>query len=111
MPLNSLFDIIQKVRERNPGFSKRYAEAEALGRWPLAVGEVISKHAQAIRVQDGVLWVEVDHPIWRAELHYRKTQILDILNGKIPGAKELLAPPQKVLLDIYFVSKSRNQRS
>ncbi len=90
MRLNSLFEIIKKVQEKYPVFSIRYAEAEALGRWDLAVGKLISKHSRAIRVQNSILWVEVEHPIWRAELHYRKNQILNILNNKTSSSKEIL---------------------
>lgn len=94
MKLDSLIDIIKKAQARHPSFSLRMEEAEALGRWEHAVGEVIAKNARAIRVEQSVLWVEVEHPIWRAELHYRKKQILDILNGITPCAKKSLSPPQ-----------------
>ena len=80
MGFNKINDILKQVRERYPVFGKRWQEAEALGRWELAVGPQISKHSRAIRVLEGVLWVEVDHPVWKSELHYRKRQILEILN-------------------------------
>jgi len=108
MSLQSIFEIIKKAQERHPAFKQCIAEADALNRWKLAVGEVIAKHAQAVRVKRGILWVEVDHPIWKAELHYRKQQILDILNGKtlesLPGATQLTSP-MEILTDIYYVSK------
>lgn len=103
MQLDSLFEIIKKAQEKHPAFSMRLAEAEALGRWKIAVGDLIAKHARAIRVQNSILWVEVEHPIWRAELHFRKQQILDILNGKSPSAKELLDPPKEILKDILYL--------
>src|SRR3954454_13552274 len=103
MGLESLLDILKKAQESHPSFKLRLAEAEALERWKLAVGEVIEKHAKAIRVQNGVLWVEVQHPIWKSELHYRKQQILDILNGKATGANSKLTPPAEVLTDIYYL--------
>lgn len=107
MFLQSLVEIIKKAQERNPVFSQRLAEAEALGRWRIAVGEVIAKHSNAIRVKDGVLWVEVEHPIWRSELHYRKQQILDILNGKTPCAQKGLTPPQSILKDIIYLEPKK----
>ena len=103
MIFESLLDIIRKAQDRHPTFSTRLAEAEALGRWPIAVGETIAKHARAIRVKDSVLWVEVEHPIWRSELHYRKQQILDILNAKAPCARQVLASPKDVLIDIFYI--------
>jgi predicted nucleic acid-binding Zn ribbon protein len=107
MRLNSLFEIIQKARQKYPALSTRMAEAEALGRWEIAVGELIAKHSRAVRVQDSVLWVEVEHPIWRSELHYRKQQILDILNGKSPCSKKGLSPPKEILKDIFYIEPYR----
>ena len=109
MPLDSLLEVIKKAQNRNPGFAARLAEAEALGRWEIAVGDLIAKHSNAIRVQDSVLFVEVDHPIWRSELHYRKQQILDILNGKTPCAKAYLTPPREVLKDIFYIDFRRGR--
>ncbi len=99
---HSLLDIIKKAQKKYPKFSQRVSEAEALGRWQIAVGENIAKHSRAVRVQEGVLWVEVDHPVWKSELHYRKQQILDILNGKSPCAQTGLTPFQETLSDIYY---------
>lgn len=98
MALNSLLEVIKKVQEKNPAFSARMAEAQALSRWEIAVGETISRHSKAIRVQNSVLWVEVAHPIWRAELHYRKQQILNILNQKPSDSSN------PILKDIIFVA-------
>jgi predicted nucleic acid-binding Zn ribbon protein len=103
MALNSLLDIIRKAQQKHSAFSARMSEAEALGRWELAVGAVIAKHSRAIRVQNAILWVEVDHPVWKSELHYRKQQILDILNGKTPSAHSKLPQAKEILQDIFFV--------
>jgi predicted nucleic acid-binding Zn ribbon protein len=80
MSFNSLADILKKLQALNPVLSKRIHEAEALSRWDTAVGPAIAKHSRAIRIQDSVLWIEVDHAVWKTELHYRKRQILDLLN-------------------------------
>ena len=101
--MDSLQEIIRKAQNKYPAFSLRLSEAEALGRWKIAVGEIIAKHARAFRVQDAILWVEVEHPIWKSELHYRKQQILDILNGKTPDAKNSLTAPKEILKDIFYV--------
>ena len=93
MGLDDFLSILNRARSRYPRFGKRLEEAEAVGRWEKAVGPLIAKHARAIRVEDSVLWVEVDHPIWKTELHYRKRQILEILNA---GLKD-------VLKDIFFI--------
>lgn len=97
MAFSPLTEILSLVQKKYPALNKRIREAEALGRWESAVGPMIAKHSRAIRIQDSVLWVEVDHPIWKAELHHRKRQILDLLNGKKPEAD---SPP---LVDILFL--------
>jgi len=79
--LDQLLDILKKVGGKYPAFAKRMSEAEALTNWEQAVGATISKHARAVKVVDGVLFVEVDHPIWKTELHHRKRQILEALNN------------------------------
>lgn len=80
MAFGRLDDILRVLGTKYPALSKRLGEAKRVVHWEKVVGPVIAKHARAIRVENGVLWVEVDHPIWRSELHHRKRQILDLLN-------------------------------
>ncbi|MBI2711396.1 MAG: DUF721 domain-containing protein [Bdellovibrio sp.] len=103
MKFQNLLQIIKGAQKNHTGFSLRMQEAEALGRWDIAVGEQIAKHAKAVRVHESILWVEVEHPIWRAELHYRKKQILDILNGITPCARPALSAPKEILKDICYL--------
>jgi predicted nucleic acid-binding Zn ribbon protein len=93
---DSISDILRKLQARNPALSKRIQEADALSRWDLAVGAAISKHTRAIRIQDSVLWIEVDHPVWKTELHYRKRQILDLLNQVQLPTKSTSSPKPTV---------------
>src|SRR4051812_33856973 len=100
MGFDRLADILKFIGSHNPLMTKRIEEAEALARWEKAVGPAVAKHARAIRVQDSILWVEVDHPIWKSELHHRKRQILDLLNarGAPPNASsEILAAIEDIL--------------
>ncbi len=76
----SILEVVDQLKVKYPGFGLRFNEAKAFGRWEKAVGPLIAKHSRAIKVVDSVLWVEVKHNIWQAELHYRKAQILAILN-------------------------------
>jgi len=101
MSFLKLMEILGKARGQYPGLAKRLDEAEALGRWEKAVGPIIMKHSRAIKVQDEVLWVEVDHPIWKSELHHRKRQILAILNQ--PENQPRNQKEQPVLKDILFL--------
>ncbi|MFZ9596366.1 MAG: DUF721 domain-containing protein [Bdellovibrionia bacterium] len=103
MIFEKLVDIIKKAQNHYPSFSNRMLEAEALGRWKIAVGDTIAKHSRAVKVKDSILWVEVEHPIWRSELHYRKKQILDILNAKTPCPRSGLGEPKDILTDIFYI--------
>ena len=96
MALSSIFEIFERMQKRNPALKKRIREATAFDRWNAVVGPGIARHARALRVIDQILWVEVDHPIWRAELHARKNQILEALQKDMEGE-------EKVLSDIRFV--------
>ena len=97
--MDRLFDILKKLQTQYPNFAKRMQEVNALSRWDNAVGPMIAKHSRAIRVDQKVLWVEVDHPIWKSELHHRKRQILEILNQT--KAETQNGP----LEDIHFIDK------
>ena len=133
MAWDRLLDIIRKAQQKHPAFGRRIVEAEAVGRWEMAVGPQIAKHTSAVRVEDGVLWVEVDHPIWKSELHHRKHQILQILNEGRPEAqpetapeaepslKRLgvapapktpppLAPARQILNDLFFIDPRKKPR-
>ncbi len=79
--MKRLKDILREIESSNPVFAKKWHEAEALTRWQEAVGNVICKHTEVIKVENQILWVAVDHPAWKTELHYRKKQILDLLNS------------------------------
>ncbi len=98
MSFSKFTDILKALRQRYPALSNRLEEAEALSRWDAAVGPAISKHSRAIQVKDGVLWVEVDHPVWKSELHHRKRQILEKLNQKIKESAPKDPPIHDLLL-------------
>ncbi|MEK6706605.1 MAG: DUF721 domain-containing protein [Bdellovibrionota bacterium] len=106
MAFTRLSDILKKAGTRYKALSNRINEATALGRWELAVGSSIAKHTRAFRVQDSVLWVEVDNPIWKAELHYRKRQILEKLNES--GNEASSQPLPKTLKDILFLDRRKS---
>lgn len=84
-------------------------ESQAVSRWERAVGPLIAKHAQVLRVVEGVLWIEVDHPIWKTELQHRKAQILAALNqahAPTPGrGSSASSESQWVVTDLYWVEK------
>ena len=117
MSFRGILDILRNLQDRHPALGKRIREAEAMERWEAAVGPAIAKHARPVRVVDGVLWVEVAHPVWRSELHFRKRQILEILNAGRPALsaeRPELSPAEVPLTDLWLVEpgpQSPSQRS
>ena len=102
MSLFSLQDILRKLAQKNPHLGRRIEEVQSLQFWDRAVGDLIAKHARALKVESGVLTVEVDHSVWKAELHHRKAQIISKMN-------ESLSESQKIK-DLFLVD-SRGSRS
>jgi hypothetical protein len=50
-------------------------------RWKELVGEEMSEYAQPLKIDRGVLWVEVANSSWLQQLQYEKLELLDILNS------------------------------
>lgn len=107
MSLRSLTDILDQLRARFPALGARIQEASALSRWEEAVGGAIARHSRALRIQDGVLWIEVDHPAWKSELHHRRRQILEKLNGLLAGP----SAGAEQLKDLHLVEPRTELRS
>ena len=101
MKPTSLGDILEEIKRKHPELSKRMGEAKTLDRWEAAVGPAIAKKSKVVAVRGGTLIVEVAHPVWRSELHYRKTQILEALNA--PAGKDNGSTPSTRITDLYFV--------
>jgi predicted nucleic acid-binding Zn ribbon protein len=109
MGFNRFSDILKKIQAGNPVLAKRIQEAEALSRWEVAVGPAIAKHSRAIRIQDSVLWIEVDHPVWKTELHYRKRQILDLLN-RAPAEIKAGSKAPELIIDLLLLDSRPPRR-
>jgi len=50
------------------GLKERLAERELLLAWPRVVGARIARCSRAVDIQDSVLILQADHPVWRQEL-------------------------------------------
>jgi predicted nucleic acid-binding Zn ribbon protein len=101
MSFQSLSDVLRAIRERNQVLNRRIDESFAVAKWERAVGPLISKHTQVLRVVEGVLWIEVDHPIWKTELQHRKAQILAAINQSTESS---------LITDLFWVEKKPNPK-
>ncbi len=120
MAFNSIKDILDKIRSRNPALEKRLEEALAVDAWEKTVGSQIAKHARALKVEDGILWIEVDHSVWRTELHHRKRQILEKLNEAVfpkdaeareTAGKKAKKPRTDTIKDLFLIETKRSNFS
>ncbi len=67
--------------------------AAVMAAWPGAVGDVVAAHVRPRRLQDGVLVVEVDEPVWATQLRYLEEDVLRRLGRKVrPGVVKSIRP-------------------
>lgn len=76
-------DILPSVL-RSIGLDRRLKEHEILAIWPRVVGAEIAARSQPVRVENGVLYVRVDHSAWMQELHFMEREILAKLKESAP---------------------------
>jgi len=50
-------------------------------RWKELVGEEMNEYAQPLKIDKGVLWLEVANSAWLQQLQYEKLDLLDTLNS------------------------------
>jgi len=71
-PLGSVLDALVK----SLGIEKQIEQYKIFDAWNGIVGEQVAKVAQPERLHNGTLIVNVNNAPWRAELTYRKREIL-----------------------------------
>ncbi len=98
--METLNQVLARIIKAHTTLKKGVEEAQILEIWPLAVGEALGKHTRAIKLKGKTLWVEVDHPVWKQELHSNKMLAIKRMNDKL---RELLSD-QHVVEDIFLVS-------
>lgn len=65
---------------RDLGIDKAIRQNMAVSRWDEVVGERISQVSQAQRIENGVLFVRVESPVWRNELVFMKNNLIENIN-------------------------------
>ncbi len=68
------------------GMDDRLSRYQAWLIWDKVVGEQIANRARPLRFRQGVLEVQVDHPVWMQQLQMLKPKILEKLNQQLPNA-------------------------
>ncbi len=75
IPISSSLDGVMRSL-RGP---TRQAVGGLFGRWNEAVGEQVAQHVTPIKLDDGVLVVEVDDPAWATQVKFLSTMITERL--------------------------------
>jgi predicted nucleic acid-binding Zn ribbon protein len=75
VPLSASLDGVVRAL-RGPG---RRDVGGVFGRWDDAVGPHVAAHAQPVRLDDGVLLVEVDEPAWATQMSFLATKVRERL--------------------------------
>jgi len=65
--------------------------------WDRVAGEKLAGHCQPVRINRGILYVEVDDPIWLAQVKYMKVNILNKITDALGN---------ETIKDVRFYLKS-----
>jgi hypothetical protein len=105
------------------GWEKQLDLHSIFPRWEEIVGEEMSKNAQPLKIERGVLWLEVANSSWLQHYQYEKMELLDTLNScfrlsrlndikmVLPKGKSKRASGPKPLAPIEFVRPSEEKIS
>lgn len=108
-PFFTFSELLSQIQRRNPQFRLRLLEGRLLQLWPSLVGETIGKQAEAVRVQDRVLWLAIKHPVWKSELLHRKAELLKRLNDNIQKLMEFSGEEHPYLKDLAFMDSTAHE--
>jgi len=79
--IQSLGDALNLLMQ-SLGIEKQVEQYKIFDIWNEVVGQQVAKVAQPERLQNGVLIVTVNNAPWRAELTFRKKEILEKIHEK-----------------------------
>ena len=74
------------------GLSKRLEEQRVISDFEKIMGMEFCKRAKAVRIEHGVLYLQIINSVWRQELYYQKTLIIERINESIgrPMVREVV---------------------
>jgi len=74
---------VLKLMFSEMNIDKRFLETQVYGIWENVVGRSIARRTLNLRVQNGILYVNVDSAVLRNELLYAKIRLIRLLNSKL----------------------------
>ena len=108
--MDKIVGILQKILGSSPELKRGLNEARILSLWPLAVGEQIAKHAQAVALKGHTIMISVNHPIWKQELHSNKRLALTKFNAKLETELGKPAGREFWVEDLFIVNPTKEVR-
>lgn len=87
-PLKKVQHVSSLLKEllKKPGLGEQITRHQAWLVWDQLVGKQIAARARPKKIRQGVLEVQVDHPVWMQQLHMLKPKILEKIKTTIPNA-------------------------
>ena len=108
--MDSLSQVLKRILSSNPDLGKGVEEARVLELWPEAIGESIAKHSKAVQIKGTILFISVEKPVWRQELHSNKSLVIQKLNRHLRARLGAPRTGQEWISDIFFLG-SQNTTS
>ena len=88
-----LKNILSEVIE-DSGMQKGIQQQQVLLYWERIVGKGISKVTNAKRIDNNILFIRVETPVWRQELTFQKIELIQKIN---------IFFKSKIIKDIIFI--------
>jgi len=85
---------------KDRGWEKQLDLHSIFPRWREIVGDEMNEYAQPLKIEKGVLWLEVANSSWLQQMQYEKLDLLDTLNRNFRLSKlhdiKMVLPKGKV---------------
>ena len=72
---------------RDLGLQTRFSERRAVEQWAAVAGPELARRTRALRCENGMLVVHVDHGAWMQELHFIEKQLLAKMRTACPDVE------------------------
>ena len=79
---NTFIDVLPWL-SRNMGWEKQLDLHSIFANWKKIVDEDLQEHAQPLKIERGVLWLEVENSSWLQQLQYSKMELVESVNRSL----------------------------
>ena len=90
-PLSEVLDQVLKTA----GVHAAVKERLVLAQWVKIAGDAFASHAEAVKIENGVLFLRAENSAWRSQLHFFKGDLIKNINR---------FAEKKIVKNVCFVS-------